>query len=176
MLIEPVRRCVGCSRNSFDLRAIINVRSTQELLDALRIIEAPLSVVVLNAQIAAGLWRRNGWAIRDQSFHYVGVTLRDRTYAFDLLVLQAMACLIQPDHFLRLVVEQFDLAEYFSPAPRAPFDHDQTLYLAEECLHFIIGAWPRGGRAAGRMCRPRADVCGAPLCCAIGPRNSMKRW
>ena len=88
--------------------------SVENLKSILRIVEPPLSVFVLNAQIAAGLWRRNGFAIRDQNYHYVGVTLRDRTYAFDLLLLQMAACILQPDHMPRLIVEQFELLDWFS--------------------------------------------------------------
>ena len=94
---------------------------------------------MLNAQIAAGLWRRNGLSVREQSYHYLNVTLRDRTSAFDLLVLQAMACIIQPDHMLRTVVEQFDLHSWFSAHPRSSYEMVQAVFLAEECLQLVIG-------------------------------------
>ena len=112
--------------------------SVENLKSILRIVEPPLSVFVLNAQIAAGLWRRNGFAIRDQNYHYVGVTLRDRTYAFDLLLLQMAACILQPDHMPRLIVEQFELLDWFSAVPQAPFEQSQSLLLTEECLQLII--------------------------------------
>ena len=143
--INPACRC------RFDLTSIMAASSVDNLKSILRVVEPPLSVFVLNAQIAAGLWRRNGFAIRDQNYHYVGVTLRDRTYAFDLLLLQMAACILQPDHMLRLIVEQFELLDWFFSVPLAPFEQSQSLLLAEECLQLIICTCHRP-RRVGRGC------------------------
>jgi hypothetical protein len=107
----------------------------------LRLVEPVLAVFALHAQISAGLWRRNGLSMREQNVHYTGVTLRDRTFALDLFLLQAVACVLQPDHLLRLLVAQFDMVSWFAAPPQSTFEPAQALFLAEECLQLVTGTW-----------------------------------
>ena len=112
---------------------------TSNMTVKLQLVEPLLTVFAFNAQIAAGLWRRNGFVMRNQHSFYAGVSLRDRTYAFDLFVLQAVACTLQPDHILRLIVDQFAVENWFTARPWSTFEHQQALFMAEECLQLVIG-------------------------------------
>ncbi|CDQ85414.1 unnamed protein product [Oncorhynchus mykiss] len=89
------------------------------------LIEHPLRCLVLCAQVHAGMWRRNGFSLVNQVVHsvlwlqiyyYHNVKCRVEMFDKDLIMLQAGASMMDPNHFLMIVLSRFELYHIFSSA------------------------------------------------------------
>ncbi|XP_051504014.1 E3 ubiquitin-protein ligase UBR2 isoform X2 [Myxocyprinus asiaticus] len=111
------------------------------------LIEHPLRCLVLCAQVHAGMWRRNGFSLVNQIYYYHNVKCRMEMFDKDLIMLQAGASMMDPNHFLMIVLSRFELYHIFS-APdfrkrcsRENANKDvvqQNNTLIEEMLHLVI--------------------------------------
>lgn len=72
---------------------------------------------VFNAQVRAGMWRRNGAGVFNLSVMYSSNFWCEDSLDLDLFLLQCCAALAPPDAFVQRVVERFDLGGYLSSAP-----------------------------------------------------------
>ncbi|CEH14174.1 N-end rule pathway, recognition component UBR1 [Ceraceosorus bombacis] len=117
----------------------------------LNIIDFPLRVVVKLAQIRAGMWVRNGFAIRSQAHHYRDHSMRDVMYDQDLFLIQAGLALISPDRMLVSIIDRFGLLKWMQGdhALDGPIDPDQARFLAEELLLLLITLFSETGIAIG---------------------------
>ncbi|KAF9527898.1 hypothetical protein CPB83DRAFT_907266 [Crepidotus variabilis] len=79
----------------------------------LGVVDYPLRVLAMIAQIRTGLWVRNGFAIRGQLLHYRDYMLRELCYDQDLFILQTSLVLLPPDLILISILDRFGLREYF---------------------------------------------------------------
>ncbi|EAU93649.2 hypothetical protein CC1G_02879 [Coprinopsis cinerea okayama7 len=80
----------------------------------LAIIDFPLRVLAMVAQIRVGLWVRNGFAIRGQLMHYRDYMLRELCFDQDLFMLQSALILLDPDIVLVTILDRFNLMAYFN--------------------------------------------------------------
>ncbi|XP_060728093.1 E3 ubiquitin-protein ligase UBR2 isoform X4 [Tachysurus vachellii] len=111
------------------------------------VIEHPLRCLVLCAQVHAGMWRRNGFSLVNQIYYYHNVKCRLEMFDKDLMTLQAGASMMDPNHFLMIVLSRFELFHIFSSADcRKRYNREnankdvvqQNSTLIEEMLHLII--------------------------------------
>ncbi|XP_073776610.1 E3 ubiquitin-protein ligase UBR2 isoform X6 [Danio rerio] len=111
------------------------------------LIEHPLRCLVLCAQVHAGMWRRNGFSLVNQIYYYHNVKCRVEMFDKDLIMLQAGASMMDPNHFLMIMLSRFELYHIFSSADcRKRYSREnankdvvqQNNTLIEEMLHLII--------------------------------------
>ncbi|XP_072565835.1 E3 ubiquitin-protein ligase UBR2 isoform X4 [Paramormyrops kingsleyae] len=111
------------------------------------LIEHPLRCLVLCAQVHAGMWRRNGFSLVNQIYYYHNVKCRVEMFDKDLVMLQAGSSMMDPNHFLMIVLSRFELYHIFSSADgrkrhsRENANKDviqQNNTLIEEMLHLIM--------------------------------------
>ncbi|KAI6183003.1 E3 ubiquitin-protein ligase [Aphelenchoides bicaudatus] len=120
-----------------------------------RLMEMPLRCIVLRAQTNANLWRRNGFSL-DHQLHYYSNQCRSEMFDRDILLLQAVAALSDPDQFLIRVLDRYSLtrwatfgfedlsnARFTETTPSTPSATQEdlshiTVTLAEEMLHLVI--------------------------------------
>ncbi|XP_063047209.1 E3 ubiquitin-protein ligase UBR2 isoform X2 [Engraulis encrasicolus] len=111
------------------------------------LIEHPLRALVLCAQVHAGMWRRNGFSLVNQIYYYHNVKCRVEMFDKDLMMLQAGASMMDPNHFLMITLSRFELFHIFSSADgRKRYSREnankdvvqQNNTLIEEMLHLII--------------------------------------
>nr|XP_020477956.1 E3 ubiquitin-protein ligase UBR2 isoform X1 [Monopterus albus] len=109
------------------------------------LIELPLRCLVLCAQVHAGMWRRNGFSLVNQIYYYHNVKCRVEMFDKDIIMLQAGASMMDPNHFLMIVLSRFELFHIFSSADvRKRYREankdvvQQNNTLIEEMLHLII--------------------------------------
>uniref|UniRef100_H3C3Y1 E3 ubiquitin-protein ligase n=1 Tax=Tetraodon nigroviridis TaxID=99883 RepID=H3C3Y1_TETNG len=109
------------------------------------LIELPLRCLVLCAQVHAGMWRRNGFSLINQIYYYHNVKCRVEMFDKDVIMLQVGASMMDPNHFLMIVLSRFELFHIFSSADcRKRFREankdvvQQNNTLVEEMLHLII--------------------------------------
>uniref|UniRef100_A0A3Q2ZJR7 E3 ubiquitin-protein ligase n=1 Tax=Kryptolebias marmoratus TaxID=37003 RepID=A0A3Q2ZJR7_KRYMA len=108
------------------------------------LIELPLRCLVLCAQVHAGMWRRNGFSLINQIYYYHNVKCRMEMFDKDIIMLQVGASMMDPNHFLMIVLSRFELFHIFSSVDirkryrEANKDLVQQNTLIEEMLHLII--------------------------------------
>uniref|UniRef100_A0A8B9KV12 E3 ubiquitin-protein ligase n=1 Tax=Astyanax mexicanus TaxID=7994 RepID=A0A8B9KV12_ASTMX len=85
-----------------------------EHLDFCAFAEHSLRCVVLVAQVAAEMWRRNGLSLVSQVYYYQDVKCRDEMFDKDAIMLQIAASKMDPNHFIMLVLLRFELFEVFN--------------------------------------------------------------
>ncbi|XP_028324302.1 E3 ubiquitin-protein ligase UBR2 [Gouania willdenowi] len=108
------------------------------------LMELPLRCLVLCAQVHAGMWRRNGFSLINQIYYYHNVKCRVEMFDKDIIMLQAAASMMDPNHFLMMVLSRFELFSVFSSTDfrrrfrEANKDLVQQNTLIEEMLHLII--------------------------------------
>ncbi|XP_021495068.1 E3 ubiquitin-protein ligase UBR1 isoform X1 [Meriones unguiculatus] len=104
------------------------------------LVEYPLRCLVLVAQVVAEMWRRNGLSLISQVFYYQDVKCREEMYDKDIIMLQIGASIMDPNKFLLLVLQRYELADAFNKTI-APKDQDlikQYNTLIEEMLQVLI--------------------------------------
>ncbi|KAG8443710.1 hypothetical protein GDO86_009037 [Hymenochirus boettgeri] len=111
------------------------------------LIEHPLRSLVLCAQVHAGMWRRNGFSLVNQVYYYHNVKCRKEMFDKDIVMLQAGASMMDPNHFLMIMLSRFEIYQIFStPDYGKRFRKEsankdlvqQNNTLIEEMLHLII--------------------------------------
>ncbi|EHB10353.1 E3 ubiquitin-protein ligase UBR1 [Heterocephalus glaber] len=104
------------------------------------LVEYPLRCLVLVAQVVAEMWRRNGLSLISQVFYYQDVKCREEMYDKDIIMLQIGASLMDPNKFLLLILQRYELADAFT---KTISTKDQDLIkqyntLIEEMLQVLI--------------------------------------
>ncbi|KAJ1871195.1 E3 ubiquitin-protein ligase ubr1 [Coemansia sp. RSA 990] len=110
-------------------------------LELLRILDYPIRVCVVMAQIRAGLWVRNGYVIRLQSHHYREVSLRENTYDQDIVMIQFFLSIWpDTDHILMTLLDRFELYDWFSGRIQQSqvYEPFHLQYMVEEFLNLLI--------------------------------------
>ncbi|KAM8946628.1 E3 ubiquitin-protein ligase UBR2 isoform 2-T2 [Pelodytes ibericus] len=111
------------------------------------LIEQPLRCLVLCAQVHAGMWRRNGFSLVNQIYYYHNVKCRREMFDKDIVMLQAGASMMDPNHFLMIVLSRFELYQIFNTPDYGKRFRKETTNkdviqqnntLIEEMLHLII--------------------------------------
>ncbi|KAG8936929.1 hypothetical protein FRC02_010019 [Tulasnella sp. 418] len=105
----------------------------------LTVLDFPLRVIAMVAQIRVGLWVRNGFAIRGQLLHYRDFMLRELCYDQDLYILQTCFVILDPNLVIVSMLERFQLLHWFTGATaHAYYDGAQLFGMVEEFLYIII--------------------------------------
>ncbi|KAJ2599502.1 E3 ubiquitin-protein ligase ubr1 [Coemansia sp. RSA 1804] len=134
---------VGSDRNA-SIRNLYSMdpdSAVQAQREILRILDYPVRVCVVMAQIRAGMWVRNGYVIRSQAHHYREVSLRENTYDQDIVLIQFFVSIWpDTDHILMTLLDRFGLYDWFSGRPHASrvYDTLHTQYMVEEFLNLLI--------------------------------------
>ncbi|KAJ7725312.1 hypothetical protein B0H16DRAFT_1384303 [Mycena metata] len=125
------------------LRQFLLTKASEQAI--LVIVDYPLRVLAMIAQIRTGLWVRNGFAIRGQLLHYRDFMLRELCYDQDLFILQTALIVVSPDIIFVSILDRFQMREYFSfgddedgPATRQlhpQYEGAQLAHMAEELLY-----------------------------------------
>uniref|UniRef100_A0A1I7YCP8 E3 ubiquitin-protein ligase n=1 Tax=Steinernema glaseri TaxID=37863 RepID=A0A1I7YCP8_9BILA len=88
----------------------INLKGKRAML-----MEMSLRVMVLSAQTAANLWRRNGFSLVNQIHNYFSPLCRSEMFDRDILALQVGAALSTPETFLIRLIDRFGLMRWADP-------------------------------------------------------------
>ncbi|KAJ7515845.1 hypothetical protein O6H91_22G030900 [Diphasiastrum complanatum] len=91
------------------------------------LMEHPLRLQVLCAQVQAGMWRRNGHSIVGLCNIYHAVQWCENSLELDLFLLQCCAAMAPPEEFVERVLSRFGLADYFSLFLWQPNEYETTL-------------------------------------------------
>uniref|UniRef100_A0A8C4R8F1 E3 ubiquitin-protein ligase n=1 Tax=Eptatretus burgeri TaxID=7764 RepID=A0A8C4R8F1_EPTBU len=109
------------------------------------LIEQPLRCLALVAQERAGMWRRNGFSLVNQVYYYQNVRCRREMFDKDIIMLQVGASMMDPNHFIMLLLKRFEVFHMFGSSdyarnigsdPKDAVQHNATLL--EELLHLVI--------------------------------------
>lgn len=103
--------------------------------------EFPFRCLALNAQVTAGLWRRNGISIQGQAMHYSTAPFCKVFRDLDLTAVQYATILGGNELVLGLLLDRFLLSRWaVEPhlVPSGPFEPKDFVVLAEEALHVLI--------------------------------------
>ncbi|GAA5937351.1 hypothetical protein JCM1841_006006 [Sporobolomyces salmonicolor] len=102
--------------------------------------DQPLRVIVLVAQIRAGLWVRNGFGVRAQQLHYKEYSLRENTYDQDVFFLQAALVILDPSTVFASILDRFALRSWLALGDdqHPAYDSAQAMALTEEMLTLLI--------------------------------------
>lgn len=103
------------------------------------LIESSL-VIVLVAQIRAGLWVRNGFGMRAQQLHYKEYSLRENTYDQDVYFMQMALLIVDPSLVFAAILDRFALIDWIatSDASHDTYEPQQAIAMAEEMLYLLI--------------------------------------
>ncbi|KAL0063833.1 E3 ubiquitin-protein ligase ubr1 [Marasmius tenuissimus] len=133
LLTEERLREVGMS----SIRDVVLRRASEQAV--LTVIDFPLRVLAMIAQIRTGLWVRNGFAIRGQLLHYRDFMLRELCYDQDLFMLQVALGILDPNTVIVTILDRFGLSAYFSGAfLHSTYDPTQLSGMVEEVLYVFI--------------------------------------
>ncbi|XP_072842308.2 E3 ubiquitin-protein ligase UBR1 isoform X2 [Pogona vitticeps] len=113
---------------------------TSEEFQVQTLVEYPLRCLALAAQVAAEMWRRNGLSLISQMFYYQDVKCREEMYDKDIILLQIGAAYMDPNCFLLLVLQRYELIDAFKKiVPTKDQDlNKQCSTLIEEMLQVLI--------------------------------------
>ncbi|KAJ7691341.1 hypothetical protein B0H17DRAFT_1169139 [Mycena rosella] len=129
------------------VRDIIVRQASEQAI--LTVIDFPLRVLAMIAQIRTGLWVRNGFVIRGQLLHYRDFMLRELCYDQDLFILQTALIILDPDMVIVTILDRFGLIGYFSGAfLHATYEGAQLANMVEEVLYVLITILSERGNAA----------------------------
>ncbi|KIK56391.1 hypothetical protein GYMLUDRAFT_1016120 [Collybiopsis luxurians FD-317 M1] len=108
----------------------------------LTVVDFPLRVLSMIAQIRCGLWVRNGFAIRGQLLHYRDFMLRELCYDQDLFILQVALVIMDPNTVIVTILDRFGLLQFFSGGHYSlhhpVYDSTQLTGMVEELLYVLI--------------------------------------
>ena len=126
--------------------ALIGVGSLREValgragpLHFLAAMDHPLRVIVLVAQIRAGLWVRNGFGIRAQHLHYKEYTMRENTYDQDVFFMQAALVILDPSLVFIAILDRFQALSWLAGVDDHPtYEATQAMTMVEEMVFLLI--------------------------------------
>ncbi|KAJ2945313.1 hypothetical protein O0L34_g9400 [Tuta absoluta] len=106
------------------------------------LIEPVLQTMAMIAQVHAGMWRRNGFALLNQLYFYHNVKCRAEMLDRDIVMLQIGASLIESNEFIIHVLNKFNLLDWAAADFEQKSIEDDTLRhtisMVEEFLGLLI--------------------------------------
>ncbi|KAF8627096.1 hypothetical protein AX15_004547 [Amanita polypyramis BW_CC] len=119
------------------LREVIYRRKDEKAL--LGILDFPLRVLAMSAQIRTGLWVRNGFTIRGQLLHYRDYLLRELCCDQDIYLVQTGLILADPNVVIVSILDRYSLLDFFAGATlHDVYEGPQLSSMVEEALYLII--------------------------------------
>lgn len=108
----------------------------------LSLLEFPLRVQVMHAQVRAKLWVRNGFPVPNIFHNYNRRdTIGEHFFDQDIVLHQVAAVLLGPDHFVQVVLDRFNLVRWFQDFDSkelSPDMHSRTMVIVEDLLNLLI--------------------------------------
>ncbi|CAH0663514.1 unnamed protein product [Chilo suppressalis] len=146
------------------------------------LIEPVLQTMAMIAQVHAGMWRRNGFALLNQLFFYHNVKCRAEMLDRDVLMLQIGASLIESNEFIIHVLNKFNLLEWASADfEKRGLEDDQlryTISMVEEFLGLLItvvgSRWVPGVGQVSSEDRTKKEII-QMLCVKPMPHSELNR-
>ena len=116
-----------CRHCDLPLRDIFPMQQMPSFIRTL--VEHPLRIQVLLAQIRAGMWRLNGETMFRRGWFYRSAYFYDLGFDLDLFILQCAAVLLHPDELMLTLVDRFGLCTFlgFTDARVKRPDADEQL-------------------------------------------------
>lgn len=105
---------------------------------ALLLFEPTARIVTGCAQISAGMWRRNGYAMVSQLQNYADYRLREHLQDVDMLLLQLSMTVLGPAHFSIMLLDKFALTHWFERGVCEAHSAEHALALAEAFVRLLI--------------------------------------
>ena len=105
---------------------------------ALLLFEPTVRIVTCCAQISAGMWRRNGYAMVSQLHNYADYRLREHLQDVDMLLLQLSLTVLGPAHFSIMLLDKFALTHWFERGICEAHSTEHALALAEAFVRLLI--------------------------------------
>lgn len=106
------------------------------------LMEYPLRTLAMVAQVQAGMWRRNGYAVINQVHHYFNVKCRAIMFDKDVIMLQVVASCMDSDYFMMALLDKFGLLNWSMPKfDDGKYDQEklsQKLTIAESLFSLLI--------------------------------------
>ncbi|XP_029189284.2 E3 ubiquitin-protein ligase UBR2-like [Acropora millepora] len=106
------------------------------------LLEYPLRTLVMVAQVQAGMWRRNGYAVINQVYNYLNVRGRSIMFDKDVVMLQVVASCLDSDYFIAALLDKFGLVEWSKPDFNdSRYDQEklnQKMTIAESFMSMLI--------------------------------------
>ncbi|XP_064647278.1 E3 ubiquitin-protein ligase ubr3-like [Lineus longissimus] len=99
----------------------------------------PLQIQVSFFEIFCGMWVRNGLQIKGQAMTYIQCHFCNSMVDADLFLLQICASRLDPEYYLRTLLERFHVMEWLSmnKKSRLSIDHEYELPMLEGALTFL---------------------------------------
>ncbi|XP_028170096.1 E3 ubiquitin-protein ligase UBR1 [Ostrinia furnacalis] len=146
------------------------------------LIEPVLQTMAMIAQVHAGMWRRNGFALLNQLFFYHNVKCRAEMLDRDVLMLQIGASLIESNEFIIHVLNKFNLLDWAAADfEQRGVEDDQlryTISMVEEFLGLLItvvgSRWVPGVGAVSAADRTKKEII-QMLCVKPMPHSELNR-
>lgn len=131
----------GITKFSLNLSEILELQfyEANSMEHQVEMMEYSLRVLVLLAQVNARMWKRNGYAILHQLFHYQNVRFASEMFDRDILLLQTMSAVMDSNHFLNVVLNKYNLTNWESPTYAATDEDAKTTEcIAEEFFLLLL--------------------------------------
>ncbi|KAL4703355.1 hypothetical protein ACJJTC_013121 [Scirpophaga incertulas] len=146
------------------------------------LIEPVLQTMAMIAQVHAGMWRRNGFALLNQLFFYHNVKCRTEMLDRDVLMLQIGASLIESNEFIIHVLNKFNLLDWAAANfEEQKIEDDQlryTISMVEEFLTLLItvvgSRWVPGVGKVSNEDRTKKEII-QMLCVKAMPHSELNR-
>ncbi|ALC49081.1 CG9086 [Drosophila busckii] len=114
-------------------------------LNPREIIQPVLCTQAMIAQVAAGMWRRNGYSLLHQLYFYRNVRCRVEMLDRDIVCLQTGASLMESNEFLIQMINMFNLLGWVDPSlepgisqTQSDDEHVRQVAMADEFLELLI--------------------------------------
>ncbi|CAH2240132.1 jg6386 [Pararge aegeria aegeria] len=126
------------------LSLMLNLLVMMQGMDSVvrQLIEPVLCTMAMIAQVHAGMWRRNGFALLNQLYFYHNVKCRTEMFDRDVVMLQIGASLIESNEFMIHVLNKFNLLDWAAADfEQKPIEDDtlrHTISMVEEFLGLLI--------------------------------------
>uniref|UniRef100_A0A8B9C8Q5 E3 ubiquitin-protein ligase n=1 Tax=Anser brachyrhynchus TaxID=132585 RepID=A0A8B9C8Q5_9AVES len=142
--VETIRYCVSqekvsihlpVSRLLAGLHVLLSKTEVSELSPPM-LIEHPLRCLVLCAQVHAGMWRRNGFSLVNQIYYYHNVKCRREMFDKDIVMLQTGVSMMDPNHFLMIMLSRFELYQIFSTPDYVKFKNTKIMIIKHYYILF----------------------------------------
>ncbi|KAF9042270.1 hypothetical protein BJ165DRAFT_1546637 [Panaeolus papilionaceus] len=142
LLSDDELRKIGIANG---LRGVFSSASTDAILT---VVDFPLRVLAMIAQIRTGLWVRNGFAIRGQLLHYRDYMLRELCYDQDLFILQTALVIVPQELTIVTILDRFGLINYFSGSHmQSKYEGTQLGSMVEEVFYVFITIFSENANA-----------------------------
>lgn len=132
---------ISCDKYDLTFWGLLGFETDDDRLK-LFLMEYPLRTLAMVAQVQAGMWRRNGYAVMNQVYHYFNVKCRSVMFDKDVIMLQVVASFLDSDYFLVALLDRFGLVNWSMPSfDDSRFDQEklnQKLTIAESFFSLLI--------------------------------------